>query len=421
MYSLPVSKSTSRQRAAHCSPARAPVEAANSNIKSELLLQMSLGNSLQAAEGWSADSVKHAYTRALHLCKEIGPDEHTLSAVFGLWSWNFVAGALGEAQALAEHLLNIAETENDSVFRVLAHEALGFTLFAQGNFLAAHTALERSISLCEDSKAATYIDLSAQDPQIHVRLYDSMALWFLGYPDQALRICTEAGNYAGASQHPFSQAIARTISLRVHQLRGEAAVVAHDAGAAIALCEEHEFVHYLATAMILRGWAICRRGECEKGISEIQNGLEKVRATGALLLESYSLGLLADACIENKRCDEAFEFLRQAQLRLDEGKSGRFYQAEIYRLVGETYLRSNQKMDRAEHYFSKGLKVAREQKAKSLELKVCLSINDLYDRRQNADEGRLQLAKIYGSFSEGFETADLVRAKAKLENAAPTR
>ena len=120
--------------------------------------------------------------------------------------------ALPEAQALAEHLLNSAEKFDDSVCRVLAHEALGFTSFAQGKFAAAHAELERSIGLCEDNKAAAYFDLSAQDPRVHVRSYDAMALWFLGYPDQALRLCAEARNYGDASRHPFSEAMARTIS-----------------------------------------------------------------------------------------------------------------------------------------------------------------------------------------------------------------
>jgi len=237
----------------------------------------------------------------------------------------------------------------------------------------------------------------------------------LGFPDQALRLCAEARRYANASQHPFSQAMARTISLRVHQLRGEAAVVAGQADAAIALCEEHEFVHYLAMALMLRGWARAQQGEFEKSIAEIQEGLEKERATGALLYESYTLGLLADACIKNERYGQALEFLDQAQLRLDEENSERFYAAEIYRLLGEAYLRSHQDLDQAEHFFCKGLKVAREQKAKSLELKLCVSIYDLYELRQNADKS--QLGEIYGSFSEGFDTTDLVRAKARLKNA----
>jgi hypothetical protein len=265
--------------------------------KSELLLQTSLAHSLRATKGWSIDSVKQAYTRALQLCKESGLDEHTLPAVFGLWTWNFLRASLGEAQALAEHLMNTAENTDDSVFKVLAYEASGFTLFARGKFVPAHEALERSMSMCEDSKAAAYLDLSAQDPRVHVRLYDGMALWLLGYPDQALRICAEACRYADSSQHPFSEAMARTISLRVHQFRGEADVVARKANAAIALCEEHEFVQYLAMALILRGWATARQGEFEKGIAEINAGLTKERATDALLFDSYSLGLMGDVAL----------------------------------------------------------------------------------------------------------------------------
>jgi hypothetical protein len=153
--------------------------------KFELLLQTSLGNSLRAIKGWSSDSVKNAYTRALQLCRESGLDEHTFPAVFGLWTWNFLRAALRESQALAEHLLNTAENVDDSVYNVLAHEALGFTLFAQGKFAAAHTELERSVSLCEDSKAAAYLDLSAQDPRVHVRLYD----WRFAYLAALIRRC----------------------------------------------------------------------------------------------------------------------------------------------------------------------------------------------------------------------------------------
>jgi class 3 adenylate cyclase/predicted ATPase len=382
--------------------------------KSEVLLQICLGNSLRATRGWSTDDVKHAYTRALQLCKETGFDEHTLPAAFGLWTWNFVHAALGEAQALAELLVNTAETTDDPVYKVLAQEALGFTLFAHGKFAAAHSALERSISLCEDSKVIAYLDISAQDPRVHVRAYDSMALWLLGYPDQALRICAEACRYAHASQYPFSEAMARTIRLRVHQFRGEASLVAAQANAAIALCEEHEFAHYLSMALILRGWANAQQGEFEKGIAEIKEGLQKERSTGGLVFEAYTLGLLADACLKNERYGQASDFLDQAVLRLNKENSEQFYAAEIYRLVGEKYLRSQQDLDQAEHFFCKGLKIAREQKAKSLELRLCTSIYDLYELRQEADKYRSRLSEIYECFSEGFETADLVRAKARL-------
>ena len=379
--------------------------------KWELLLQTSLGNSLQAAKGWSIESVKHAYTRVLELCRESGVDEHSLPAVFGLWTWNFVHPSLNEAQALAEYLLRTAENVRHPEYKVLAHEALGFTLFAQGKFAASHAELQRSISLCEDSAVATYIDLSAQDPRVHVRVYDGMALWFLGYPDQALQTCAEACRCANASQHSFSEAIARTISLRVHQLRGEPAEITAQVNSIIALCEEHEFLYYLAIALTLRGWASAQQGDFERGFAELQLGLEKQRATGALLFESYTLALLADACIKNERYREGLDFLEQAQTRLDNQNCERFYAAEIYRLLGETHLRLHKDPGEAERWFQKGLRVAREQQAKSLELKISLAICDLH---QGADGYRSRLDAAYRSFTEGFETADLVRAKARL-------
>src|SRR5262249_51815671 len=159
----------------------------------------------------------------LQLCRESGLDEHTFPAVFGLWTWNFLRATLREAQALAEHLLNAAKNADDPVYMVLAHEALGFTFFGRGEFAAAHMELERSISFCEDNRAAAYLDFRAKDPQFYVSLYDGWAFCFRGSPDQALRFGGAPRRYADASRHPFSEAMAQTISLRVHQLRGETA------------------------------------------------------------------------------------------------------------------------------------------------------------------------------------------------------
>jgi predicted ATPase len=380
-----------------------------------LLLQTSLGNSLRAIEGWSADGVRQAYTRALQLCKESGFDEHTLPAVFGLWTWNFVHGALDESQALAEHLLNAAEQVTDSSYKVLGHEAQGFTLFARGKFSAAHQELKRSISLCEDSKAAAYLQLSAQDPRVHVRLYNGMALHFLGYSDQALRMCAEARAYGDTTHHPFSEAMARTITLRVHHLRGEAAAVASQADKAIALCAEHEFAHYLALSLVLRGWASATQGEFERGIGELQEGLEKIRATAAFLFEPYSLSLLADACIQSGRYKQALEFLEQARAKRDDELSAEhFYSSEIYRLLGEAYLRSGEELGQAERYLLKALDVAQRQESKSLQLRVLLNLCDLGEHEESAGKYRARLGEVYASFTEGFETADLVKARTRL-------
>ncbi|MET4275804.1 class 3 adenylate cyclase/predicted ATPase [Bradyrhizobium sp. F1.2.2] len=387
--------------------------------KSELLLQTSLGNSLRAIKGWSNEGAKQAYMRAFQLCEEGGFDEHTVPALFGLFSWNFVRSFLGEARALSEHLLRTAASMSDPAYKVIAHQALGFTLFAQGNFSAAHDALECSMSLCEDSKTALYLHLSGQDPCVHVRLYNAMALWQLGYPDRALRMCEDAGALVDTSHHPFSEAMARTVSLRVHQFRGDAAAVARQADSAVAVSEAHEFVHYLAMSLILRGWALANLGEFERGIVDMQNGLEKQRGGGALLYETYALGLLADACIKNGRYGQALDFLSQAELRLEsESNSDRFYASEIYRLFGDAYLRSDNDVARAEQFILKGLAIAREQRSRSFQLRL-LSNACALDRSPHIESYRQQLTELYLSFREGFDTADMIKARERCDIPAP--
>ena len=80
-------------------------------------------------------------------------------------------------------------------------------------------------------------------------------------------------------------------------------------------------------------------------------------------------------------------------------------------------MRSDGDVDQAEMYFRKGLEVAREQNAKSLELRLHLSMFELYQSGPNARKCGSRLAKIYKTFHEGFDTPDLIRAKAATGNA----
>jgi predicted ATPase len=314
--------------------------------------------------------------------------------------------------------LSTAVKSKDPVHKVLAREALGFTSFAYGDLPEAHKHLQESIAMCEDEKEAAYHDLSAQDPRVHVRLYDGMILWLLGYPDQAVRMCAEARGYAGRSQHPFTQAMADTISLRINQFRGEAGAVTREAAHAIELCEAHDFVHYLAMALLLRGWARAVQGDFDGGLAEMRKGLDMERRTGARLYEPYSLALLGDACLRHGHVSLAMEYLSQAKDRLDERSGGRFYEAEIYRLLGEATVRSGQDPEQADRLFRKGLEIARRQNAKSLELRLAMSLHDLAAGNGQRSKYQRQLAKIVEWFNEGFDTADLVAARSRLSDTA---
>jgi predicted ATPase len=65
------------------------------------------------------------------------------------------------------------------------------------------------------------------------------------------------------------------------------------------------------------------------------------------------------------------------------------------------------------------LELARQQKAKSLELRSAMSLVRLWSGQNRTAEGRLLLSQCYGSFAEGLDTPDLKEARALLEEPEP--
>ena len=68
----------------------------------------------------------------------------------------------------------------------------------------------------------------------------------------------------------------------------------------------------------------------------------------------------------------------------------------------------------AEACFQKAISVAHDQRAKSWELRVAMSLSRLWQQQGKHDAARQLLEPIYGWFTEGLDTADLQEAKALL-------
>jgi predicted ATPase len=97
----------------------------------------------------------------------------------------------------------------------------------------------------------------------------------------------------------------------------------------------------------------------------------------------------------------------------------RWYEAEVNREAGEVMLKSPEPdMARAEAYFERALAVARQQQAKSWELRAAMSLARLWRDQGKRDEARELLAPVYGWFTEGFDTLDLKEARALLNELA---
>jgi hypothetical protein len=124
------------------------------------------------------------------------------------------------------------------------------------------------------------------------------------------------------------------------------------------------------------------------------------------------LSHLARANAEIRQFSTAWTNIHEAMTAVETTKEN-WYEAEINRVAGEIALLSPEPdATKAEAYLERALAVAREQQAKSWELRAAMSMARLLCAQGRQDEARDLLAPVYGWFTEGFDTLDLKQAKA---------
>jgi class 3 adenylate cyclase/predicted ATPase len=383
----------------------------------ELSLQIALGPALITTKGWAAQEVGQAYARARELCRKVGETPHLFPVLFGLWAFCVVRAEHRTAYELGEQLLSLAKGVQDLTFLLQAHIAVGNSLSWLGEFASARKHLEQGIALYESPQHPPLTFLyGGIDPGVHGLSYTALALWLLGYPDQALKRSHEALARAQELSHPFSLAWALSFAAWLHQVRRERQATQERAEPAMTLSTEHGFPFWLGWATVLRGWTVAEQGQGEEGIAQIRQGMAAYQATGAELWRPYWLALLAEAYGKAGQGEEGLAALAEA-LALVNNTEERMYEAELYRLKGELLFQSRQQsaVADAEECFRQAIDIARRQSATSLELRAVMSLSRLWQQQGKKDEARQLLAEIYGWFTEGFDTKDLQEAKALLE------
>jgi predicted ATPase len=200
--------------------------------------------------------------------------------------------------------------------------------------------------------------------------------------------------------------------------RREVEATQEQAEAVIALSNEQGFALYKALGIALRSLALAKQGRQEEGIAQIRQGLTAVLAMGEGLAHPYFLTLVAEVCGEAGQPEEGLTALTET-FDLVSKTQEHLYEAELYRLKGELLLMQDElSAVQAESCFQHAIEVARQQSAKSWELRATTSLARLLAHQGRRDEARSKLAEIYGWFTEGFDTADLKDAKGLLDELA---
>jgi predicted ATPase len=254
----------------------------------------------------------------------------------------------------------------------------------------------------------------------------------LGYPDQALQRSQAALTLARELSHPWSLAYALHWAAILYQHRRESQAVLERVEAQIGLANEQGFPDWLAWGTTMQGWALAEQGQGEKGMAQLRRGLSALRAREAEIGWSYFLALQAEVYGNIGQTQEGLTVLAEARAQVD--KTGeRLYEAELYRLKGQLTLQKVQVPgfkfqvenslgsrvqnleSEAEECFLQAIEIAKQQQAKSLELRAVMSLARLWQSQGKHHEARNTLSEIYNWFTEGFDTADLKEAKALLE------
>jgi predicted ATPase len=183
----------------------------------------------------------------------------------------------------------------------------------------------------------------------------------------------------------------------------------------VALAAEKGSSLWKACGMMMRGLLMAVTGKAPNAVQMITSGMTAWRSAGSTLWTALDLSYLAKAYAVTGQFDDAWRCVGEAMMVMENTKET-WCEAEIHRMAGEIALLSGEPdAAKAQAYFERALAVARNQQAKSWELRGAMSMARLWRDQGKPTQARELLAPIYGWFTEGFDTRDLKEAKALLD------
>jgi predicted ATPase len=362
-------------------------------------------------KGASSPEVRAIYTRALALRNgEDSPER--FKVLWGLYLYSMTSGQLNEAAVYADELLVLAQRLGAGDLMLEGYHARWGTSFWLGDLSVADASCEQGIALYDRSRHhALAFEFSGHDPGVCAHSTRAINMSLAGFPHQAMKSGAEAVTLARSLAHPYSLALAMwfwTIVLQFGRQRQRC----HDlATNLVELSQEHQFPIMLGNGML--GWASVDAGVSDKGIALMEQGLQLVTSAGRRVTRPYMQAVLASTKADFGKLPDAFELINEA-LQGTEASGERWSEAELHHIKGRL-LRARGDYGESETSFRKSIEITRKQNARGLELRAATSLAGLFHDQNRRVDARDVLAPIYNWFTEGFDTPDLMDAKALLD------
>jgi len=378
----------------------------------QLELLVALERALFTTAGYGAPEVGETSARAVALFRELQANHHGVAVLSSAWVFHEVRGEFQTARQLGEELLRLAADDRAAISSTAGDFVLASVCFHVGQFELSQSHMKQALFNHANCTAGDLALLPVPEIGIFCRAYLSHVLWLLGYPDQALAHSQETIATAGEA-HPFGSAIALNYAAMLHVFRNEskqALALAQQAGA---LCRRYDFAYYLSMAEIVAGWSRALEGQVEAGLSQLRNGLEALRATGAELRLPFYYALLADACARAGKTGEALASISSGLAF--QAKNGEIWAApHLRQIYGDMLLEDGNRAHSRVNY-ERALEAARQTGARLLALRSAVRICRIDNDKKLI---RPILENLYSQFTEGFDTPDLREARRILDGTA---
>ena len=383
----------------------------------ELSIREPLNATWTGLRGWAAPEVSVNAAAILQLAKSQGKAQSLRIGLWGMWVNTTTQGRVADSLEWAQRLLAEGNQAQDSDLQIFGHGAAMISHFCLGQLLEAQEEGNRVLALYDPQHAGRWMQVTAHDLKTLVGVWSPQWTWMLGYPDQAVQVSEEKDAHARRLGHAFNLGFALTLGAYVFDYRCEPGRLFERVGEADRLEREHSvpFVNQVMVRQV-EGLARLRSGQLPQSIASLRRGLENWNRLGGHTRVPYLKSALAEALALQGSLDAALDMIDECLEQIERpGWQERSHLAEVLRLKGWMLMR-NGKGEEADTVLRASIDWARQQQAKSWELRSSTTLAQLLLERGQRDAAREVLAPIYNWFTEGFDTHDLTAARALLES-----
>jgi predicted ATPase len=381
----------------------------------ELSIRAPLNAAWIGLRGWAATEVTVNATAILELAKRQNQSETLGSGLWAIWVNTTTQGRVADSLQWAQRLLAEGDQVDNIDLRIFGHGAAMISHFCHGQLRESQQHGNQVLELYDPQHAGRWMQVTANDFRTLVGIWSCQWTWMLGYPDEAVRLSDEKDAHARRLGHAFTLGFALTLGAYAFDYRREPERLLERVREADRLEREHS-VPFINQVMVpqLEGLARLRSGQLPEAISSLRRGIDNWNSRGGHTRVPYLKSALAEALALQGDLDVALEMIDECLKQIERpGWRERSHLAEVLRLKGWMLMRQG-RGQQAETALQASIEWARQQHAKSWELRSSTTLAQLLLESGRRDAAREVLAPIYNWFTEGFDTHDLKVARVLL-------